>query len=190
MASDLQSCSYRWSQLTRRHFPLEYRLVLIRFVSAAALVLPLRLLGQATATNDSLLWSWFGTCAHVVRMAIEVRVDGQLLHKSAVPLCHLRRADIQERQYRAMVRFRFAGGRTFQDEYRTTRADTIEGNIWQAGADPDRVILGVSFMTEHQELLNTLYMLVPGVSATDTLDRGITVRSYPITLQQLKRHQP
>jgi hypothetical protein len=116
-------------------------------------------------------------------MAVEVRVDGRLQKRAVIPLCHLRRAAIEQRQYRATVDFRFRGGRTFKDEYTTKPSETIEGGIWQAGADPTAIILGVSFSgsATGQVLLNTLYVLVPGRRDSATLDRGITVVSYPVS---------
>src|ERR1043166_7430746 len=98
----------------------------IRLLWALTLLLPLRLIAQTTTSDDPLLWSWFGTCPQSARMTIEVRVAGQLRHKSIVPLCHLQRGEISKRQYSAMLKFRFRGGRVFQDEYRTKRSATVE----------------------------------------------------------------
>ena len=112
-------------------------------------------------------------------MAVEVRVDGRLQKRAVIPLCHLRRAEIKRRQYSTKLHFQLRGGRTFHDEYTTARAETIDGDIWQADADPDAVILGVSFSTGRQVLLNTVYILVPGRRGAVTVDRGIDVSSYP-----------
>jgi hypothetical protein len=155
-----------------------------RFLYSLALLLPAVARAQGTTDHDAPLWSWYGRCPQSVRMAVELRVDGHLPQRAVVPLCHLRRSAIEQRQYDARLVFRFGGGRTFRDELTTRRADTIEGNIWQASADQDEVTLGVSFMTKRQVLLNTLYVLVPGRRVTTILERGITVTSYPALASQ------
>ncbi|MBZ5782256.1 hypothetical protein, partial [Klebsiella aerogenes] len=65
-------------------------------------------------------------------------------------------------------------------EYHTTSTQTIEGNIWQAGADPGDLILGVSFATKNQVLLNTIHIARPGSASSSEVDRGIVVRTFPI----------
>src|SRR5262245_5346887 len=85
---------------------------------------------QRTSDGDPLLWSWFGRCAHPVRMAVEVRVDARLQQRAVIPFCHLRRGAIERRQYETTLHFQLRGGRTFQDEYTTARAESIDGDIW------------------------------------------------------------
>ena len=65
-------------------------------------------------------------------------------------------------------------------EYRTVHTQTIEGNVWQAGSDPDELLLGISFSTKNQVLLNTIHIAKPGRVSSSEVDRGIVVRTFPI----------
>ena len=115
-----------------------------------------------------------------------MRLDGRLLHRAVLPVCRLRRGDLDRRPARAPLRFTFRGGRVFAGEYRTTRADTIEADVWQAGADPTAVILGLSFSPRRptparsRVLLNTVHVLAPDGARESALDVGLTVRTYPV----------
>ena len=147
----------------------------------------------ARAQDNQVAWYWFGACAAPTATGVEVRLDGRLLHRAAFSLCHMRRGDVTDRQRRAQLRFAFCGGRVFQGEYRTTRADTVEGYIWEAGGDPDAVILGISFSpkrptpAQSQVLLNTLHIVDPTRARVSVLDAGLTIRTYPIGLRSAAR---
>ena len=79
--------------------------------------------------------------------------------------------------------FHFAGGHSFKGEYRTRSADSIEGDIWEAGGDPDDLILGISFDTGKQVLLNTLHVARPEKQTSSKLDKGLFITTYPVPLR-------
>ena len=68
----------------------------------------------------------------------------------------------------------------FQDEFRTSRTETIEGSIWQAGSDPGIIYLGLFFSNGHQILLNTLHIAKPYKESTFEIDRGLSVHTFPL----------
>ena len=156
----------------------------LRSVCLVALLAARVLRGQNSAADEPALWSSYGTCAHPTAMIIELRADEHLLHRKTVKFCHSRHAQRWQRHFATILTFAVAGGRTYQDEYRTTRAEAIRADIWQASADTDAVVLGVSFASKRQILLNTLHILMPGKSRTDTIDRGLTVTSYPASARK------
>jgi len=57
----------------------------------------------------------------------------------------------------------------------------IEGNIWQAGADPGVILFGVSFSTKEQVLLNTIHIAEPSKESASEIDRGLIVRTFPVS---------
>lgn len=67
---------------------------------------------------------------------------------------------------------------TFQGTYHTKTTETLEGTIWQAGADPDDILLGVSFLAHDQVLLNTIHITKPGKSTESNLDAGLVIKTY------------
>jgi len=81
------------------------------------------------------------------------------------------------------VEFHFASGHTFQHEYRTRSTDSIEGDIWQAGGEPDALILGISFDTSKQILLNTLHIARPDKQTSSELDKGLLIITYPVPVR-------
>jgi hypothetical protein len=112
-------------------------------------------------------------------MVIELRAEEHVIHRKTVQFCHSRHAQTRQRHFVPMMTFTVPGGRTFQGEYRTTHSENIRADVWQASADTDAVVLGVSFSLKRQILLNTLHVLMQGKASTVTLDSGLTISSYP-----------
>ena len=128
-------------------------------------------------------WYWFQNCAGKMTMGIEVTVDRKLVYKSSFPICKTNEAPTADHNGKQKIlAFSFKGGLKFQGEYQTTNADTIEGNIWQAGADADDLILGVSFVSKKQNqiLLNTIQIAQPTRRSVEEVDTGVIVETFPI----------
>ncbi|HEX9860968.1 MAG TPA: hypothetical protein VGB23_07150, partial [Nitrospirota bacterium] len=53
----------------------------------------------------------------------------------------------------------------------------IEGNIWAAGCEKDAIILGVSFDTNNQVLINTLHIAYINQDTEDEIAGGIIIRT-------------
>jgi len=56
-----------------------------------------------------------------------------------------------------------------------------QGFNLEACADADDLILGVSFATKNQVLLDTVQIAQPGVASASKVDHGTVVKTYPIT---------
>jgi hypothetical protein len=74
------------------------------------------------------------------------------------------------------------GGHILQGEYRT-RMDSIQGDIWQVGGEPDALILGISFDTKKQILLNTLHIARPEKQTSSELDKGLFITRNPVPVR-------
>jgi hypothetical protein len=135
---------------------------------------------QSSAASSP-VWYWFQNCGENTTLGVEVVLDGKVVYRSSFPICKV--VDVpktSDRQPRILA-FRFKGGHLFQSRsIQTSSAQTIEGNIWQAGIDPDDLILGVSFATKKQILLNTIYFAQPSNASTSEVDRGIVVKTFPV----------
>ena len=107
-------------------------------------------------------------------------LNGEVIHRSSFPICPVNETS-KDVGSKKIVALSFKGGYTFQGTYRTKRTQTIEGNIWQAGKESDAILLGVSFMTPGQVLLNTIHMAELRAESTSEIDRGLVVRTFPIT---------
>jgi hypothetical protein len=141
---------------------------------------PPHLSAQESRVSPEPLWTWFGNCSNKKHMGLEVLMNGTVIHRSSFPICRInyRYQEVDARQ--KIVVFFFKGGYVFQGQYHTVRTQTIEGNIWQAGADLDAIILGVSFSSPTHILLNTIHLAKLGGESKSLIDRGLIVRTFPI----------
>jgi len=127
------------------------------------------------------LWFWFGDCPNPKQMQVEIVIDGHTVYRSRFHACRLARSQhVDEAQQKTIDRFFFSGGHTFQGEYHTSKSDKIEGDIWEAGADQSDILLGVSFATRDQILLNTIDIVKPGRPTQWILDRRVLIKTYPV----------
>jgi len=123
---------------------------------------------------------WFGKCRESTYLGIEVLVSGKMIHRSSFPICPVDSSSTEKEPRPKIVAFFMKGGNVFQGKYRTTPSQKIEGNIWQAGADPGAIIFGVSFAAKNQILLNTIHVAKVNNESKSEIDFGIIVRTFPI----------
>jgi len=114
-------------------------------------------------------------------MGLEVLLNGRVIHRSSFSICRISDRFKETDRQQKIVAFSFKGGHVFQGEYHTTRTQTIEGSIWQAGTDPGTILFGISFSTSKQVLLNTVHVAKPGSASKSEIDRGLIVRTFPIS---------
>ncbi len=113
-------------------------------------------------------------------MGLEVLMSGNVIHRSSFPICPINDRSEEAGPQQKIVEFSFKGGQVFQGKYHTSRTETIEGNVWQAGTDPGAILFGISFTSQNQILLNTIHIAKPGSESTSEIDRGLIVRTFPI----------
>jgi len=153
------------------------------FVLALALALaanPGTRCGQAASTAPEMLWYWLPDCRDSKVMRLEVLLNGKSIYQSSFSICRVRPADVRAGQTPQTVAFTFKGGHLFQGEHRTVPTQTVEGSIWQAGGEPDGLLLGVSFSTKDRVLLNSVHFVKPDRTSETKLDPGLFIRTYPI----------
>jgi hypothetical protein len=136
---------------------------------------------QTSTVAEQGLWYWFGDCHVGKMMGVEVLLNGKSVYHSEFRACLMDTKDTISEGRRRIRVFYISGGYTFQGTYHTKKTEKIEGNIWQASAASDAMVLGVSFATRKQILLNTLHVAKPGETTRSEIDSGIVVRTYPLT---------
>jgi hypothetical protein len=124
-------------------------------------------------------WEWLKTCKAGKRMRIELVMNGAVIHRSSFPICRMVR-NVEPPQKR--IEFSFTGGYVFQGEYHTKKTQRIEASFWQAGTERNTLLLGVSFTSDNQILLNTIHVANVNRASTSEIDRGIVVRTFPSTI--------
>ena len=132
----------------------------------------------AARSSEQRAWHWFGSCGDTRNLSLVVLLDGKAIYRSRFPVGR-DNGPTPTAGERKIV-FHFKGGHIFQGKYRTLPTQTIEANIWQAGADPNALLLGVTFVSD-RVLLNTIHVAKPENTSVSQLDRGIVVRTFPST---------
>ena len=155
------------------------RLGLIVIVFVFSSVMP-----PTRAFQDAPVWFWFATCGGP-NMTLEVRFDKRTVEKVVLPLCRAARDSSDSQGETSRIEFSFkpnrplvwAGYRERAD--RTPAGQLLEGYIWQAGADPDWLTIGVSFMTRSRVLMNTIHIAHPDRRDESTIAKGLSLITYP-----------
>jgi hypothetical protein len=106
-----------------------------------------------------------------------VLLDGKAIYRSRFLVCRNNGPTATAEEQKLV--FHFKGGHVFQGEYRSFPTQTIAANIWQAGADPDALLLGVMFVSD-RVLLNTMHVAKPDSASASEVDRGIVLRTFPL----------
>jgi hypothetical protein len=154
-----------------------------RIASFAALVIATILPvapSQISPPPSENVWFWAVDCPEPRVMGVQVLLEGKSIYQSDFHACQMNRAAANtDRDQKVQRSFHFSGGHTFQGAYHTKKNETIEGTIWQAGADPDDILLGVSFLAHNQVLLNTVHIVRPGKPTESKLDPGLVIKTYP-----------
>lgn len=152
-------------------------------LSLLPILLAIGFLPGARAQEDP-VWFWFATCGGPA-MTLEVQLDGRTLYKSTFPLCRAVRKSPASQGQTARVEFHLHPGRAirwsgYRDEPETTKpGQTIEADLWQAGADPDALLIGISFSSRSTIYMNTILVAHPHRRDETTLAKGLVVTTYP-----------
>jgi hypothetical protein len=137
-------------------------------VSANAAELPAR---------DNAVWHWFGTCADEKSMSLEISLNRKSIFKSSFPICKMRRSKVASGLTPRHLTFSLANeNRSYFGE---AKGETLEGNIWESGTDPDDIILGLSIETKTQTWLHTLLVVEPDKPSRFLLGKGLVVTIHP-----------
>jgi hypothetical protein len=135
---------------------------------------------QPTARPETpeVVWTWSKQCGDNHTLGVTVQLASKVLYRGVVLICRGTRNAADGR-----VEFHFVGGHFFQGKYRTRSTDSIEGDIWQAGGESDALILGISFDTKNQILLNTLHIARPDTQTSSELDKDLFITTYPVRVR-------
>jgi len=137
---------------------------------------------QLTAAHPEtgeVVWTWSSRCNGDYNLGVTVHLNHKVLYQGAVPICQGSR-DAED----GRVEFHFVGSHTFQRQYRTHPTDSIEGDIWQASGERDALVLGISFETKKQVVLNTLHIARPTKRSSSEIDKGLFVTTYPVPVRE------
>lgn len=110
---------------------------------------------------------------------LAIVLDSVTLYHDVLAACPDQLPDSLRERYTTAT-FAFTPTRSLEwEDIRTPPGDTIEGNVWRAGADPGVVLIGIAFVNRNRVLLNTIHIAALDSSASFTLADGIRSATRP-----------
>ena len=126
----------------------------------------------AADAPGALVVSWSDKCSPATYLSVELSVDGRSAYRRNIPLCFTERNLLPA----ATLSTTLQSNRShFGEPSRTP----LEVDFWEASADPDALILGISFSSKQRVWLNTLHIALSSKPAITELAPGVSVRTCP-----------
>jgi hypothetical protein len=137
------------------------------------------------AAAEGPVWHWYAQCSPTRTIQMEVMFKQKPIYQASFPACAMRREEklALEEPQRILAFFFQAPASLFGNEYKRLGTRRIEGNIWEAGSDPDAILLGVSFDTGNQILLNTIHVAEIDKPTQTTLASGLIIRTRSVEMK-------
>jgi len=141
------------------------------------------------AASQEHVWFWFANCG-TGALVLEVKLDGALLYKSTIQICQASRDSAESRAENKKIAFPLKPLRAitwsgYRDTDVTTKAGhALDMNLWQAGADPNDLLLGVSVSDSHSIYMNTIHLAYPEKPNSTEIAKGLVVSTHPATTGQ------
>jgi len=135
--------------------------------------------------NEESVWFWFENCGQK-EMAIEINLDQVPVYSATFSICKHTRDSSKSNSQQKIREFTFVPKREIKweghlDENNSTKVgQVIEGNVWQAGADPDALIFGLSFSSQKQIYMNTLHVAHTDIVERTEIEHGLVITTKPI----------
>jgi hypothetical protein len=121
------------------------------------------------------VWIWSNRCMGDHRLDVTLRIGSKVLDHALLPICQGNR-DTED----GRLSFHIPGSELLRHGYSTRSSDSIEADLWQAGGDPDALILGFSLESTSHIHLNTLHIAKPDAKVSSDLGKGLSITTFPI----------
>jgi hypothetical protein len=148
-----------------------------------ALLLTCRLFAGETGQGES-VWFWFANCG-ARALVLDVKLDGATLYSSTIPICQATRDGAESQGESRKVSFPFRPHRAikwsgYRDSDVTTDASRpLHVDLWQAGADPNDLLIGVSVSDGKSIYMNTIYIAYPEKRSSTEIATGLVISTRP-----------
>lgn len=131
------------------------------------------------------VWFWFSNCG-AKTLFLEAKLDAEILYSSRIPICRARRdSDASSGEARTLSfsaksshSIRWHGYR--DDEPVTKAGSALQLDLWQAGADPNALLIGVTVSDDHQIYMNTIHIADPDRQSATVLAKGFVINTRPL----------
>lgn len=137
--------------------------------------------GKSAESQEQRVWFWFTSCGNEA-LVLQVTLDGEPLYRATIPICQATREDHTASE---KVSFTFQPPRAirwtgYRDDAPTTKAgQTLSADLWQAGADPNDLLLGVSVSDGRVVYMNAAHVAYPEKLNTTEIEKDLVVTTHP-----------
>jgi hypothetical protein len=144
---------------------------------------------RPVASQEQHVWFWFANCG-AGTLILEIKLDGTLLYKSTIPICQATRDSADSRGESKKISFLVRPRRAikwsgYQDADVTTKAGRpLNMDLWQSGADPGDLLLGVSVSDSHSIYMNTIHIAYPEKPSSTEIAEGLVISTHPVSSGQ------
>jgi len=125
-------------------------------------------------------------------MAIELRLDGSIVYRHEFWICRTLRSAVSNSGTDVKIEFSITPTKAikwsgYRDEAATSPAgQALEVDLWQAGADPNDVLVGVSVADKTQIYMNATHIAYPHRASSTTIAPGLLISTHPVKVPQFK----
>jgi hypothetical protein len=150
--------------------------------------------GFEVGSEEKPVWFWFA--GDGPQMSLQVRLDQKIIFETTFPIRHAKRSGAYSKGQEKVLHYSFTAPRAivwqgYKDEDETTTASQkILGDVWLAGADPDCLILGISFGGRDSNYMNTLHIAHPNQRDESIIASGLIIVTLPIEEMKTKASNP
>src|SRR5690349_15922023 len=136
------------------------------------------------SSAEERVWFWFSSCG-ATKLVLQVKLDAQLVYSSTIPICRRERdSDGGSGETKTLS---FTSKPThpikwegYRDDEPVTKAGTaLTVDLWQAGADPGALLIGVTVSDSQQIYMNTIHIAYPDRPSSTTLADGFVIDTHP-----------
>jgi hypothetical protein len=124
-------------------------------------------------------WHWYGHCPRTHALAIRISLDERTLFYRVVPICQTGSQD------QRVVAFGFKAPRPMtwsgygEQNLRTSQGEHIDGNLWQAAAESNRLLFGMELSTKTTILANARHSADPAIPSRSMIEPGLVITTSP-----------
>lgn len=130
-------------------------------------------------------WFWRTACGDKA-LSIDVTLANKPVYHSEVPICHMVRSqgavakegDSLTFSLKTTQAIVFSGYRATNEFVPAGRL--LEMSVWQAGADPDTLALGISVADTKEIYVNTVLFAKPDGQTSEELGTGLVITMKPV----------
>lgn len=129
------------------------------------------------AKND-VVWHWSSHCRRYARIIyVDVTLSGKAVYHTSLSACPVQRALIKPESEENRLVFHFK--EMAQHYFEKPVSGEVEGNIWEAGSERSAILLGISFTSGKEILLNTIFIATMNKEARSQVAPGIVITTSP-----------